>query len=351
MPIALAFLVSAGIHLAVLLNPAWDLPELDTTAPATRLDAVLMPPAPHLPVEPIPAPSPQPPPRPPKRHMSKPVAAPASALATAPAAVSPEPTFPPPENTGDAGDTDATATTDQQPASAAPPVPEAPAAPAIPSINLAGLPGEGRLRFLITYGTSDLIVGQNVFTWKHDGHTYTAKSVTQTTGLVALFKPARVVQESHGDITPAGLQPLAFSNEGKRGTDTAHFNWQTRTLSYAGHEDMLPAGTQDMLSMYFQLVLLLASANPPDPLELPIATGRKLAHYRFELLGEEPLIYQGAPHAALHLKTRNGNDTIEIWIARDVSILPIKIRFTDRKGEVFEQIAEEMALVRHNETR
>jgi hypothetical protein len=351
MPIALAFLVSAGIHLAVLLNPAWELPELDTTAPATRLDAVLMPPAPHPPVEPIPAPSPKPPPRPPKRHMSKPVAAPASALATAPAAVSPAPTFPPPENTGDAGDTDATATTDQQPASAAPPVPEAPAAPAIPSINLAGLPGEGRLRFLITYGTSDLIVGQNVFTWKHDGHTYTAKSVTQTTGLVALFKPARVVQESHGDITPAGLQPLAFSNEGKRGTDTAHFNWQARTLSYAGHEDMLPAGTQDMLSMYFQLVLLLASANPPDPLELPIATGRKLERYRFELLGEEPLIYQGAPHAALHLKTRNGNDSIEIWIARDVSILPIKIRFTDRKGEVFEQIAEEMALVLNNETR
>ncbi len=370
MPIALAFLVSAGIHLAVLLNPAWELPELDTTAPATRLDAVLMPPAPHPPVEPIPAPSPKPPPRPPKRRMTKPVSAPASTLATAPAAVSPArpaglspslesalgvPTFPPPENTGDTDvtdATDATATTDQQPAiQSAEPVPEAPAAPAIPSINLAGLPGEGRLRFLITYGASDLIVGQNVFTWKHDGHTYTAKSVTQTTGLVALFKPARVVQESHGDITPTGLQPLAFSNEGKRGTDTAHFNWQARTLSYAGHEDMLPAGTQDMLSMYFQLVLLLASANPPDPLELPIATGRKLERYHFELLGEEPLIYQGAPHAALHLKTRNGDDSIEIWIARDVSILPIKIRFTDRKGEVFEQIAEEMALVLHNETR
>ena len=279
--------------------------------------------------------------------MTKPVSAPASALAAAPAAVSPEPTFPPPETTGD---TDAT---DQQPAiqPVEPPLPDEPAAQATPQIKLAGLPGEGRLRFLITYGTSDLIVGQNVFTWKHDGHTYTAKSVTQTTGLVALFKPARVVQESHGDITPAGLQPLAFSNEGKRGTDTAHFNWQARTLSYAGHEDLLPAGTQDMLSMYFQLVLLLASANPPDPLELPIATGRKLERYRFELLGEEPLLYQGAPHAALHLKTRNGNDTIEIWIARDVSILPIKIRFTDRKGEVFEQIAEEMALVRHNETR
>jgi hypothetical protein len=142
-----------------------------------------------------------------------------------------------------------------------------------------------------------------------------------------------------------------FRTDGKRGADTAHLDWANHKLSYAGHADPLPEGTQDMLSMYHQLVLLLASANPPNPLELPIATGRKLEHYRFELLGEEPLDYQGAPHAALHLKTRNGDDIIEIWIARDIPGLPIKIRFTDRKGEVFEQIAEEMALVTHNETR
>jgi hypothetical protein len=347
MPIALAFLVSAGIHLAALLSPAWELPELDTTEPGVRLDAVLAPPAPQPLIEPVPTPAPKPSPRPPRRHVVKPASASATALATAPAAVSPEPTFSPPENTGN------TDVADQLPAvqSAAPPVPEEPAASAIPSINLAALPSEGRLRFIITRGAGGLIIGQNVYTWKHDGSTYTAQSVTETAGLVALFKPVRIVQESHGEVTPAGLRPVDFRTDGKRGTDTAHFDWVSHKLSYAGHEDPLPENTQDMLSMYYQLVLLFAAANPPDPLELPIATGRKLEKYRFQLVGEEPLIYQGTSHATVHLKTRNGDDIIEIWIARDVPGLPIKIRFTDRKGEVFEQIAEEMALVIHNETR
>lgn len=339
MSIALAFLISAGVHLAALLSPAWELPDLNTTDASTRLDAIIMPPTPHPQIAAAAVPKP-PPRRAPKRRAAQTAPeAPATALATAPEAavneepaVSPTPTISPAEETA------------AQPAPAEP-------SPATPQIKLDGFPGEGRLRFIITRGIGGLIVGQNVYAWKHDGSTYTTQSVTETTGLVALFKSVRVVQESRGEITPAGLRPLEFSSEGKRSDAAAHFNWETRTLSYAGHADPLPEGTQDMLSMYHQLVLLLASANPPNPLELPIATGRKLEHYRFELLGEEPLDYQGAPHAALHLKTRNGDDIIEIWIARDVPGLPIKIRFTDRKGEVFEQIAEEMALVRHNETR
>ena len=49
---------------------------------------------------------------------------------------------------------------------------------------------------------------------------------------------------------------------------------------------------------------------------------------------------------AMHLKTLSGNDSIELWLAvgkdADTRGLPLKIRFTDRKGEIFDQLADEI---------
>jgi hypothetical protein len=44
----------------------------------------------------------------------------------------------------------------------------------------------------------------------------------------------------------------------------------------------------------------------------------------------------------MRLRTRSGNDTIELWIAADMRGLPLKIRFTDRKGEIFDQLAQDI---------
>jgi hypothetical protein len=32
----------------------------------------------------------------------------------------------------------------------------------------------------------------------------------------------------------------------------------------------------------------------------------------------------------------------ELWLARDHQLLPVKIRFTDKKGDQYEQIAREL---------
>jgi hypothetical protein len=42
------------------------------------------------------------------------------------------------------------------------------------------------------------------------------------------------------------------------------------------------------------------------------------------------------------LQTRNGKDSIEAWVAADTYDLPLKIRFTDRNGEIFDQQAQEI---------
>jgi hypothetical protein len=100
-----------------------------------------------------------------------------------------------------------------------------------------------------------------------------------------------------------------------------------------------------MLSMYYQLVLLAPASGV---LDIPIATGRKLENYRFEILGEEAVALPAGERRATRVRIRSGNDTIELWLGvgkgADMRGLPLKIRFTDRKGEIFDQLAEDIDL-------
>lgn len=322
MPIALALFASALIHAAALIGPGWVLPGTHDTDPPPILDAVLARPLPRPDAMPVAKPATRP---------SKPrpqPAVPASALAMA-APVAAE----------------SLAAPSAPPVEAPPPVETAPPAvspaptvePALPART--ALPGRGRLRYVITRGEGGFIVGQAVHSWEHDGFTYTLKSMTETTGLAALFKPAQVFQSSQGEITAEGLKPREFRHERVGGSDTARFDWLRRVVAYAGREDSIVAGTQDMLSMYYQLVLLAPSDGA---LEMPIATGRKLENYRFEVLGEEVVALPAGERRAVRIRTRSGSDSIEMWIAPRMRGLPLKIRFTDRKGEIFDQLAQDV---------
>jgi hypothetical protein len=201
------------------------------------------------------------------------------------------------------------------------------------------------VRYAITRGEEGFVIGQTTHTWQQDGFTYTLQSVAETTGLVALFKPARVLQSSRGEVTAAGLKPREFRHERVGGLDTASFDWARGVVAYAGREDGIAAGTQDMLSMYYQLVLLVAKGGT---LEMPIATGRKLETYRAEVIGEEMVVLPAGERRASRLRIKSGNDTIELWLAvgrdADMRALPLKIRYTDRKGEIFDQVAQDIEI-------
>ncbi|MCF8178423.1 MAG: DUF3108 domain-containing protein [Sulfuritalea sp.] len=203
-------------------------------------------------------------------------------------------------------------------------------------------PRKGRVRFSLARGADGLVLGQVVYSWEHDGNNYRLQSVTETTGLAALLKPMRVMQVSQGDITAAGLRPREFRHERVKGLDTASFDWKRGVVSYEGKQDKIAVGTQDMLSLYCQLVLLGVKRGP---LEVPIATGRKLENYRFEIVGKESVTLPDGKRQAVRMKSRSsGDDTIEVWIVPEQRGLPVKIRFTDRKGEVFDQLAQDIAI-------
>jgi len=338
MPIALALVASALIHAAALLGPGWELPGVNAAEPPPTIDAVLVKPVMRADAAPVARPAPKPPadkPRPRPAAAAEPMfttppaavapsAAPAGAPAVQPIAVPLAPS---------AGDT--------APGSARGITPEPVVAPPVP-VRIS-LPAKGRMRYVITRGEGGFVVGQAVHTWEQDGFTYKLQSVTETTGLAAIFKPARVVQTSQGEVTAEGLRPLEFRHERVGGVDTARFDWSRHTVAYAGREDSIAAGAQDMLSMYYQLVLLAPAGGV---LDIAIATGRKLENYRFEILGEEVVTLPARERRAMRVRIRSGNDMIELWLdvgkGADMRGLPLKIRFTDRKGEIFDQVADDM---------
>ncbi|KAF0165612.1 MAG: hypothetical protein FD157_1239 [Rhodocyclaceae bacterium] len=325
MPIVLALVASAVIHAAALLGPGWTLPgDHDADAPQT-IDAVLTKPAPRAEPAPVAKSVPKP-------HADKPRP---QRMATAASSVPAIP-FAPSESSA------APAALPVEPPAAVSPAPTFEPAPVPARI---ALPAKGRVRYAITRGEEGFVIGQTTHTWQQDGFTYTLQSVAETTGLVALFKPARVLQSSRGEVTAAGLKPREFRHERVGGLDTASFDWARSVVAYAGREDGIAAGTQDMLSMYYQLVLLVAKGGT---LEMPIATGRKLETYRAEVIGEEMVVLPAGERRASRLRIKSGNDTIELWLAvgkdADMRALPLKIRYTDRKGEIFDQVAQDIEI-------
>ena len=318
MPFAIALLASALIHAAALIGPGWALPGLNDADPAPSREAVLARPAAAAVAAPAPKPGPKPP-----AERPRPRPAPATTPAAGSAAPAPNATQP---------------ETPPVPVAPAPTLEAAPAPAPAPVANLL-LPGKGSLRYVITRGENGFVVGQTAHTWEHDGLAYKAQSIAETTGLAAVFKPARVVQSSSGELTAEGLKPREFRQERAIGLDTASFDWVRRVVAYAGREESIVPGTQDMLSWYYQIVWLAPRSGAVD---VPIATGRKLETFRIEALGEESLALPAGERRAMRLRTRSGNDSIELWIVPGMRGLPAKIRFTDRKGEVFDQTVQDI---------
>lgn len=329
MPIALlaALAGSLVIHAAALWLP--DV-ELSTAPEPAPIMAELQPP----PTPPAPPEAPRHPERPAprhhaERHRAKAAKAPADVVAppVAPAAAA---AVPAPEPQAQPGSGEAKV---EEPA---PAVAEAPPEPR--------LPGHGFIRFNVYKGTEGLLVGRAEHSWDFaDGH-YRLAAVTETVGLAALFKPIRVELESRGSLTAEGLQPERFTTRrnGSATNENADFDWSAHqvTLGRDGSRRDMLDGAQDLLSFHYQFGYLPGLAGGVG---MGVATGKKFENYRFETVGEEGVDTPAGHFRTVHVRVRT-DSTTELWLAIDRLLLPVKIRYTDKKGESFEQLATELGI-------
>lgn len=172
---------------------------------------------------------------------------------------------------------------------------------------------------------------------------YRIVSETHAVGVLALVqrRPARVI--SSGEVQAAGLRPLSF--EATRGNDSrrigAEFDWNTRvlTLNHDGRSETLPlpAGAQDRLSALYQFMFI--GADRLRDISFAMTNGRKLDQYRYTLGSDSALDTPLGRMAVIHLVKRHapGETATEIWLARDRSLLPVKMRIIEDDGSRYEQ--------------
>jgi hypothetical protein len=204
------------------------------------------------------------------------------------------------------------------------------------------LPRYARIRFRVTMGEGGFVIGQAIQELRHDNSTYEMRSTAATTGLAGFLKPVQVVNISQGDVIGGSLRPRRFRIERDKGnSDWADLDWQSGNVVLSnGRNFPLEAGAQDMLSMFGQLALKLDGMTV---LSLPVVTGKKVERYDFSVLGEEVLATPlGEQRATVHLRggQANSKESTDVWLGREDALLPVKIRFVDRRGDVYEQIAE-----------
>lgn len=236
----------------------------------------------------------------------------------------------------------------------APPTPAMEQTPAPPRQSLPPPGGSqrGSLSYRVYKGTQGFEVGRAVHHWEIvDGH-YTLTSTTQTSGLAGLFYPITLELQSAGDFGPDGFIPTRFKTlkQGAETQENAHFDWTHNTirLDRDGKDRALAQGSQDLLSFPFQLayrVRQLGAIEATFPMH--VASGKRYDAFNFAVQGEESVETRTGTFRALHLKATapsNSADTTDVWLSIEHQWLAIKIRFTDRHGDSFEQVVDHLQI-------
>ncbi|MEY4863520.1 MAG: hypothetical protein RLZ51_1615 [Pseudomonadota bacterium] len=229
------------------------------------------------------------------------------------------------------------------------PAQDAPTPKALPELAQ----GRSLRLFRVYYG--DYTAGQPVARLRLElevsGSAYVLRSMGEAEGLMSLFYSGTLVQESRGQLLPQGLAPQQYSDiRGSRRERTVRFDHQQHQLLRLNAPPVtLPEGTQDRLSVLYQLGLMVQGQAerflPGEVVDLPVAGFIEVRRERFQVIGEDVLMVGNRSHRSLHLKRPalpGGRDpSVEVWLGYDAGLQPVRIRLEDAKGQVLDQVIDE----------
>ena len=221
--------------------------------------------------------------------------------------------------------------------------------------DLDGWPAQGAIVYRVFYGSSGLQVGEARHQWSHDDTQYSMQVTLETTGLAALLHGFHYVQKSEGSLGPEGLRPHTFTVAQKgKSLESARFDWDNAQVSIRRGERerrkaALQTGDQDVLSLWHQIGIVGTSGLPRT---ITVVSNKEATPALLEQVGEEGLRLPIGNLKTLRVRAQaeNGKLTIDIWLARNYGMLPVRIRMVDDKGEVLDQQAIQLRLAPSGET-
>jgi hypothetical protein len=191
------------------------------------------------------------------------------------------------------------------------------------------------------------VTGKTTVTWRRtpDGR-YAANLKVAVFGIPALEL------NSIGRIEAYGLSPERYTEKSVgRSAWATNFDWaNTRvTFSRKPHERELRTGMQDRLSFQFQMMALgerlLTRLQPGATLLLGIGGRDDTTRYPLRIIGPERIETPAGSYDTIKFDKQGSpqdGTRIELWLAPQSAWLAVKLRFTDRKGEVTENVLSEI---------
>lgn len=210
--------------------------------------------------------------------------------------------------------------------------------------SFAAAPGSIRASYGIYKGSIKIGQVDEVFSIGRDNR-YSIVSTTRATGLLAIFKPGRIILRSSGMVDAHGLKPLKFSDVREGDEDrnrSATFNWNNMQLTLIGHNQRrvmpLPDDTQDRLSAMYQFLFL--SLDKADTLSFHMTNGDKLDIYNYTVAHDRRLKIPLGTFDALYVASvpEKGSNRTEIWLAGEHTDFPYQIVITDPDGGQLSQV-------------
>jgi hypothetical protein len=200
------------------------------------------------------------------------------------------------------------------------------------------LPKHAQLHFAVQYGGGTFKVGEISHELDNiDGH-YSLRAVTRTTGLVGIFKSYQLSQSSSGSLTKQGLRPESYTeskiDSSGTQTATARFAWDENKIYFAdGSVSKLPEQAQDVLSLPYHLSQLPLNLGN---FQITLSNGKNLRQH-YLAVGDEGTITTAMGElrtVTLHKVHGANEEGLIIWLALEYRLLPVKILYLDKSGEV-----------------
>jgi len=170
------------------------------------------------------------------------------------------------------------------------------------------------------------------YQWERDGDSYRIVGEGRAVGLFRIFEDRKIVQESEGTITVAGLRPERFVEKGAGDHEGIEFDWLKHqvTLEHGTSRKTAPLGddTVDWLTMIFQLAHT-PPRTPGETMNLRVYTQRKLYDFGLKVIGLEEIRIPLGTVRALHLRHIDPQDgeATDVWLGIDQHYLPVKMRY------------------------
>ncbi len=187
-------------------------------------------------------------------------------------------------------------------------------------------------------GRNDLRIGTANFTLtRNKDGTYTYKSITQATGLAALFFSDVITETSRFKVSDGNLQSLEYSYDHTGNTkdkkETIRFNWD-KGKAYSddrGEQRILPikAGTYDRLLAQLAISMDLEAGKTVG--DYPVLDHNEITVYHMHRQGSTTLKTPAGEYEVIEIarKVPKKNRVTTFWLAPKLDYLPVQMKQTE----------------------